>query len=208
MVFLALMIWVGARNKPVQAAGFAFLLVGSLAPVLLNLALSNFRPLGMNKNEFEAVFPGETSGALMFTSTRIHVATTAMAFPEDKNRITTVEGDTYSLPECIITQGNIGQDYEIMAMLTSLGLENEGVLVADAFSNYWIFGGFKRIEGAAIWQYGGAYGVSDASILVVADCPSSTLRRTTILQGVSEAGYGLSLIKDGDRANIYRLVKR
>lgn len=208
LIFLALMIWMGAKHKPAVSAGFAFLLIGSLAPVLINISLSNLRPLGMIKTEFEKVFETETTGALMFTSVRIHTPTTAMAFPDDPYTFTTIEGDVQIFPVCTITQGNVGQDKAIMAMITSLGLMNEGALVADAFSNYWMYGDFKRIKGAAIWQYGGAYGAEDAGILIVADCPSSIIRRQTILEGVLAAGHGLSLIEAGDRASIYRIVRR
>lgn len=207
LVFLALLIWVGAQKNTLAAAGFALLLIGSLAPTLLNIALSNLRPFAFNKGAYEAVFTGEGAGALMFKSERIHIPKTAMGFPETPYQISTVDGDTHTLPECTISQGNLGQDRSIMDLLTSLELESEGVLVADAFSSYWMFGDFKRLKGAAIWQYGGDYGAADAGILVVADCPSSPIRRKTILDGIKDAGYGLSLIEEGERASIYRLIK-
>ena len=208
VIFLAFMIWTGAKKNKIQAAGFSLLLIGSIAPTLINIGLSNLRPLALDKSGFERVFEDETTGALMFKSERVHIPATSKAFPDDLYEIKTVEGDTFLLPECTITQGNLGQDKAIMAMILSLGLETEGALVADAFSNYWMFGEFKRISGAAIWQYGGDYGVEDAKTLVVADCPSSSIRRRTILDGIEEAGYGLSLIEDGERASIFRIIKR
>lgn len=206
LLILALFVWMGAKENRMVAAGITFLLIGVLGPTIVNISLSNLRPLGFKYSNFSSIF-NEEKGGLMFETERFNVMATQTAFGGDTVEVSTIEGDTHVFQACSLTMGFLKQDREIVQKLTDLGVHNDGVLVADTFSNYWMFSDVRRLKGGAIWQYGGEYGLADASILVIAHCVGNPLRRTAVIEGIRDAGYKLSHLASDDTARFYRIIK-
>jgi len=208
LLFLALMMWVSKGNFHTVSIGYSMAMIAFLGPVLVNLAISNLRPVAFQRDNFHSVFQEETNGALLFNRDRSYIRSVTVS---EQGKIDVIEfrnSKMVELNDCAIVSGSWGQSEAIMESLTDLDL-NDGsqLLVADAFSDYWMFGNYGRLENGAIWQYGGAQGFENAEIVVVPDCAAKTHVRKAILTNLAGAGYGLDLIEKTDVAAIYRIVK-
>ena len=208
LLFLALVMWVSNGLPRAISVGYSMAMIGFFAPVLINLALSNLRPIAFQKGNFHSVFTEDIKGALQFDVKRSYDRSVTISESKNEHAILFANGYEIETKECFLNSGYWGQTEAIMSSLTILDLEdNSPILVADSFSDYWMFGNFGRLKNGAIWQYGGRQGIENAEILIVPDCVAKPHVRRSILEVISNDGYDLELIEQTAEARIYRVIK-
>jgi hypothetical protein len=109
-----------------------------------------------------------------------------------------------ALPRCQLDNGYGAWFDQAAKDLTAAGYHGSKMLAADLFNQFWLFGDFEPVPGAAPWYYAGVPGLAQADYLVVPLCPVDSARRRTFLEAVSATGWELQEIR---RTETYVLLK-
>lgn len=180
------------RARPVLRVLPAMLAV-LLLPVLFNLLNQLTIYPFVDRERFVAA-PIEAAGAPMLLLPRRSQEFTSETIGQPE----TINGLT--VPMCYQKFGYEATAHALALTLDRAGLQ--GAIVADLFSNYWMFGPQLPPKQVAIWQYmGGNYGLGQAAYLVVPDCPlDPSIRR----EFIRAANLG-EMVLEYDGGRVYRL---
>ena len=108
------------------------------------------------------------------------------------------------LPRCEMNNGYGAWFDQAARDLTAAGYGGSAILSTDLFNQFWLFGDFEPVKGAAPWYYVGAPGLEAADYVVVPLCPMASSVRQNFLDAVAAKGWGLHEMR---RTETYVLLK-
>ncbi|SNT18405.1 glycosyltransferase family 87 protein [Tropicimonas sediminicola] len=184
-------------RQALALAGCAVFMLG--LPSALNLGFSPFRHFFANAGLYQPMFPRSEQQDDIFVLTSRNAQPTGtvkrpvigLDLPEPEETVppAILLGET--LPECELSGGTI-TIYDGMARdIEQAGFAGAALYGADLLTSYWLFGDFRRLPGGAPWRYDGLPGIEHASHLVVPLCPLDRRSRTSTIEGLEAAGYGM-----------------
>ncbi len=184
-------------------------------PSLINLAYSPLRHQFMATKNFVPLLPGRPDHAdLLADHKRLYsVITTAQgdgpgapfaAYYDraDHPKQAVLNGE--KLPYCEQLGGLIAWFDYVTKDLTQAGYAGKGLITADFYASYWLFGDFRPVKGAAPWYYGGLSGIEDADYIVVPTCPIGDTIRRLMLDEIKEKGISVTEVR---RTPVYILLQ-
>ncbi len=188
-----------------------------IAPSVLNLSLSAWRLARLDPTEFSVVLRDPKHANLVVETKLVylpeerrvkelpHADMAALGAPFREIDDVTFNGE--DLQDCRLFRGLIGVYHSIARDLQTLDfMRGKSVLVADLFSNLWLFGDTIPIKNGAPWYYGGDVGVSNADYLLVPSCPGIPTVWAAIIEQASAPGA--PDFKEIRRTDEYTLFER
>lgn len=168
-----------------------------ILPSVMNLTLANFRHARLSGAGFFQVLPGAANADLAMQTKRMLAPSRRTAFdladPAMRamaDAAVTWQADVLfgqPLTTCKLESGLVGVLHQMARDLEALPeTKGRSVLMADTFSNLWMFGATIPLPGGAPWYYGGDAGMSHADFILVPTCPVTSLARTGILTALAE----------------------
>lgn len=104
-------------------------------------------------------------------------------------------------PECNIVTGWAGHLLEMAEDLSNLP---GPAFVADSIAPHWYLVGAEPLPGAALWNYGSARGLENATFVVVPKCATKPDYKREILREIERSGIELTPFRETGRSVIYR----
>ncbi|MCB1368616.1 MAG: hypothetical protein KDK00_12680 [Rhodobacteraceae bacterium] len=168
-----------------------------ILPSVVNLSLANLRHARMSASGYFQVLPGAQNADLAMQAKRMlapsrrtafNLADPAMRAMADA-AVTWQDDVLFGQPlaTCKLESGLVGVLIQMARDLDALpGTSGRSVLMADTFSNLWMFGATIPLPGGAPWYYGGEAGLERADFILVPTCPATPMARTGILTALAE----------------------
>lgn len=128
------------------------------------------------------------------------------AGPEDKENesgtLVTVNGE--ALAYCELNRGISAWLMSAARDLEENGYAGKGVISADIFGAFWLFGDLRPVHRGAPWYYGKLPGIADADYVLIPTCPVSDRARRVFLQEIAKSDWALTEVR---RTPLYILME-
>lgn len=207
-----------ARRRTRAITTSALLICAAALPQVMTMGVSLVNHWTVPPEKYVAVLTDPRFSDLKFARIRQAVTTlrTERAFGYEDQYL-----GRFKLPEAGTFRGEQLQKCDMRTALPSQiraiaddlaareDTRGKRILSASNASNYWMFGGTKRLRGGSIWYYGGDQGFDDADFLVIPFCTYGTQgdrSRQTILDLIeADDRYEFTEV---DRNDLFILLKR
>lgn len=163
-----------------------------IAPSALNMGYSAFRHAALDPSGYAPMLPrSEVHDDLFAAGTRAYRPTTkttlegpetpfaAYAEISEWEPQPTFLGEV--LPDCEMMGGMVAWFDVVTRDLEAAGYGGSGILGADVFSSYWLYGDFRPLKNGTPWHYAGLPGLEDADYFLVPTCPVAGGARKAVI---------------------------
>lgn len=123
------------------------------------------------------------------------------SFSDRSRETATLNGET--LPYCEMMSGTTAWSETVAADLTAAGYGGKRIVATDVFANFWLYGDFPPVKGAAPWYYDNLSGFENADYILVPLCAVSLRIRADVVNTLNERNIKLTEVR---RTPLYLLM--
>ena len=184
-------------------------------PSVLNLAYSPLRLLGASEEKTVPLTKARPEMAdILTTGDRIYAVlqmwdgdgpgsplAAYARYADREKELASINGE--KLPYCEMVSGTSAWSETVAADLEASGYGGKRIVATDVFSNFWLFGDFPPVQGAAPWYYDDLSGFENADYILVPLCAVSMRIRADAVKTLQERGIALTEVR---RTPLYLLM--
>lgn len=180
-----------------------------ILPSMASLTFANLRHARLDQTEFFQLLPGSVHSDLKMRTDRMYATVKRAPFSLSDPHINRLAVEAVQLPKdelfgqplalCKLHMGLVGVLHQMAIDLEKIeATRGKSILVADTFSNLWLFGSTIAVPGGAPWNYGADADFQSADFLLVPLCPITPAARSAVLA---------SLAKETPRVNLSEIAR-